>query len=206
MQGKHMGHTSTGKHRVLGKPQGVAARAAGQAGGLAGGCSEHVSHWSRLGMEGIHRAETSRRRRRAELVPCPCDAAQISCRQVVTATSPMLPTSPAPPSRSNAPMCRQGKLRPRHPLSHRDHAHHPFLVAANKTRPGSTGKVPCRHSRCRETRARGIRVHGSIYRKFEPVMASAVCAGRARPPRITTLPSCEAGCESAGALHATCKD
>ena len=111
-----MGHTSTGKHRGVGKPQGVAARAAGQAGGLAGGCSEHVSHGSRVGMEGIHRAETSRRRLRTELVPCPCDASQISCSQVVTATSPMLPTSPAPPSCSNAPMCRHGKLRPRHLL------------------------------------------------------------------------------------------
>ena len=142
-------------------------------------------------MEGIHRAETLRRRLHAQISVCgaqvPCDAAQMS-GQVVTSTSPMSPTSPSPPSRSNAPMCRHGKLRPRHPLPHRDHAHHPFLVAAGKTKPGKTGKMPCRHGRCRETRVRGIRVHGSIYRKFEPVRASAVYAGRARRPRPQSLP------------------
>jgi hypothetical protein len=62
---------------------------------------------------------------------------QKSCCQVLTSTAP---TSPAPPPSSNAPMCRHGKLRPRHPLPHRDHAHHPFLVAAGKTKPGSKGK------------------------------------------------------------------
>ena len=86
-------------------------------------------------MEGIHRAETSRRRPCAEgavcgaQAPCPCQAAQMSCCQVATSTSPTLP---APPPSFNAPMCRHGKLRPRHPLPHRDQAHHPFLVAAGK--------------------------------------------------------------------------
>ena len=84
-------------------------------------------------MEGIHRAETWRGRLHAESsvcgaqLPCPCDISG----QVVS-TAPMSPTSPAPPSRSNAPMCRHGKLRPRHPRPHRGNAHHPFLVAAGK--------------------------------------------------------------------------
>ena len=108
MHGKHMGHTSTGKHRVLGKPQGVAARAAGQAGGLAGGCTEHVSHGSRVGMEGIHRAETSMRRLRAEIcvccaqVPWPCDAAQPG-RDVHVAHVAHVARAPIPSQCSHVP-------------------------------------------------------------------------------------------------------
>jgi hypothetical protein len=137
MQGKHRGHTSTCKGSVLGNHRFV-ARWAAQPRQLAGGCSEHVSHGSRVFLEGIHRAETSRRRPCAEgavcgaQAPCPCKAAQMSCCQVATSTSPTSPTLPAPPPRFNAPMCRHGKLRPRHPLPHRDQAHHPFLVAAGK--------------------------------------------------------------------------
>ena len=112
---------------------------------------------------------------------CPCEAPQRSCCQVAPST---LPASPAPPPRANAHMLRHGKLRPRHPLRHRDHVHHPFLVAAGRTKPGSTRKVPCRHGRCREARALEIRVHGSIHGKFQPVTASVPCAGRALRPRI----------------------
>ena len=50
------------------------------------------------------------------------------------------PTSPAPQPRANAHMLRHGKLRPRHPLPHRFHVHRPFLVAAGRTKPGSTRK------------------------------------------------------------------
>ena len=94
------------------------------------------------------------------------------------------PTSPAPQPRANAHMLRHGKLRPWHPLPHRFHMHRPFLVAAGRTKPGSTRKVPCRHGRCREARALEIRVHGSIHGKLKPVTASVPCAGRALRPRI----------------------
>ena len=158
------------------------------AGGLAGICSEHVSHGSRVGMEGIHRGEDVEARTECRdgrvwrpRCSCPCEAPQRSCCQVAPST---LPASPAPPPRANAHMLRHGKLRPRHPLPHRDHVHHPFLVAAGRTKPGSTRKVPCRHGRCREARALEIRVHGSIHGKFQPVTASVPCAGRALRPRI----------------------
>ena len=104
-----------------------------------------------------------------------------SCCHVAPSTSP---TSPAPQPRANAHMLRHGKLRPWHPLPHRFHVHRPFLVAAGRTKPGSTRKVPCRHGRCREARALEIRVHGSIHGKFQPVTASVPCAGRALRPRI----------------------
>jgi hypothetical protein len=38
-------------------------------------------------------------------------------------------------------------------------------------------KVPCRHGRGRETRASGIRVHGSIDRKFERAPGRGACSG-----------------------------
>ena len=95
------------------------------------------------------------------------------------------PTSPAPQPRANAHMLRHGKLRPWHPLPHRFHVRRPFLVAAGRTKPCSTRKVPCRHGRCREARALEIRVHGSIHGKLKPVMASVPCAGRALRPRFT---------------------
>ena len=41
-------------------------------------------------------------------------------------------------------------LRPRHPLLHWDHAYHPFLVAAGRTKPGSARKAPCRHDNEKE--------------------------------------------------------
>ena len=104
-----------------------------------------------------------------------------SCCHVAPSTSP---TSPAPQPRANAHMLRHGKLRPRHPLPHRFHVRRPFLVAAGRTKPCSTRKVPCRHGRCREARALEIRVHGSIHGKFQPVTASVPCAGRALRPRI----------------------
>jgi hypothetical protein len=104
-----------------------------------------------------------------------------SCCHVAPSTSP---TSPAPQPRANAHMLRHGKLRPWHPLPHRFHVHRPFLVAAGRTKPGRTRKVPCRHGRCREARALEIRVHGSIHGKFKPVTASVPCAGRALRPRI----------------------
>ena len=74
----------------------------GQEGGKMQGRPSMRKQGKAVGMEGIHRAETLRRRRRAKIsvcgaqVPCPRDASQMS-GQVVTSASPMSPTSPAPP-------------------------------------------------------------------------------------------------------------
>ena len=69
MQGAH---GQVGKHRQgqCREDHSFAAQPSVQAGGLAGVCSDHVRHGSRVGMEGIHRGETSRRRRRAEMPVC----------------------------------------------------------------------------------------------------------------------------------------
>ena len=84
------------------KPQ--HGRPSAQAGGLAGICSEHVSHGSRVAMEGIHQGKTARRRCRAKVsacvVPrssCPLDAPRRSCCPAALSASPQ---SPAPP-----PLC-----------------------------------------------------------------------------------------------------
>ena len=123
---------------------------------------------------------------------------EVSCGQVAPST---LSTSPAPPPRSNAHMFRHGKCRPRHPLQHWDHAHHPFLFAAGRTKPGRARKAPCRHGRGRDTRALGIRVHGSIDGKFKPVTASVACVGRARRPSLLpTVPCCSRQGQSQAAL------
>ena len=84
------------------KPQ--HGRPSAQAGGLAGICSEHVRHGSRVAMEGIHQGKTARRRCRAKVsacvVPrssCPLDAPRSSCCPAALSASPL---SPAPP-----PLC-----------------------------------------------------------------------------------------------------
>jgi hypothetical protein len=66
MQGAH-GQFDKHRQGQCREDHSFAALPSAQAGGLAGICSEHVSHGSRVGMEGIHRGETSRRRWRAEM-------------------------------------------------------------------------------------------------------------------------------------------
>ena len=61
-------------------------------------------------------------------------------------------------------------------------------------------KVPCWQGRCREARALGVRVHGSIYRKCKPVTASVACAGRARRPAFLLDPSIPTACANCAKL------
>ena len=113
--------------------------------------------------------------------PCPRDAPRSSCCQVALSTrprrqrphagplhtfstwkmAPAVPTASPGPCAPSVPCCsRQGQSQ-----------------AAQE-------KVPCWQGRCREARALGVRVHGSIYRKCKPVTASVACAGRALCPAL----------------------
>ena len=47
--------------------------------------------------------------------------------------------------------------------------------------------MPRRQRRRKEARVLGVRVHGSIHRKFKPVTASVACADRVRRPAFLTL-------------------
>ena len=100
------------------KPQ--HGRPSAQAGGLAGICSEHVSHGSGVAMEGIHQGKTARRRCRAKVsacvVPrssCPLDAPRSACCPAALSASPL---SPAPPPLCILHIFWHGTVRPRHPL------------------------------------------------------------------------------------------
>lgn len=139
-------------------------------------------------MEGIHQGKTARRRCRAKVsacvVPrssCPLDAPRSSCCPTALSASPM---SPAPPPLCMAHIFRHGTLRPRHPRPHRVHAHHRFSLQPSGQSEAAQGKVPRRQCPCREARALGVRVHGSIHQTFKPVTASVACAGPARRPAL----------------------
>jgi len=187
MQGKHRGHTSTGKGRVLGKPQ--VCRTISRPGWMAGwrlhrACeSRDQGRYGRDTPSGNVEATTSCQNLR---VWCP-GAMSTRCISDVWPGRDVLVAHVAHVARAPHPVpmlpcvdmesCAHGT----HGLIGTMRTIRSLLQPARK--PGSTGKGPCRHGRCRETRARGIRVHGSIHRKFEPVRPRAVYAGRARRPR-----------------------
>ena len=70
--------------------------------------------------------------------------------QIALASSP---TSPAPPPRSIAHMFRHGKVRPRHPLPHQDHAHRPVLVHSRLVAKSQTAHARSAGPRQRSARA-----------------------------------------------------
>ena len=116
--------------------------------------------------------------------PCPRDAPRSSCCQVALSTSP---TSPAPPPLSMAHIFRHGKLRPRHPLPHRAHVHHPFLVAAGKDKAkpprkkchdGSVAADKRARSTCRMLKSGHLPPHAS----FTSHRPSYTQAPRTHPP------------------------
>ena len=77
-------------------------------------------------------------------------------------------------------MGKQGKAKNNswHPSTSRARqGEHAGEAQQDKHRQGqsSARKVPCRHGRCREACALGIRGHGSIFGKFKPVMTSVSC-------------------------------
>ena len=116
--------------------------------------------------------------------PCPHDAPRSSCCPAALSASP---TSPAPPPLSMAHIFRHGKLRPRHPLPHRAHVHHPFLVAAGKDKAkpprkkchdGSVAADKRARSTCRMLKSGHLPAHAS----FTSHRPSYTQAPRTHPP------------------------
>jgi hypothetical protein len=143
MQGAH---GQVGKHRQgqCREDHSFAAQPSVQAGGLAGVCSDHVRHGSRVGMEGIHRGETSRRRRRAEMPVCGAQIAMSTrCTSeihVARSVCPRRPRRPRPhpgPLRTFSDMenCAHGT----HCLTGTMHTIRALLQLA-RTKPGRPGK------------------------------------------------------------------